>query len=177
MSGNRHASTIHGAAVCYGDIGILLRGPSGSGKSDLAYRMIADGAALIADDRVIVERGAGGPELRAPEGLAGKIELRGVGIVTVANAPGAPLLAVADLVPAASVERLPEPARVEYEGVAVPRMAVAAFEESAVAKLRLFAYACAGRPDPVTGGRLADRETTPGGIAVWERGMRRRETQ
>ena len=83
----------------------LLRGASGSGKSDLALRFIAlagnaDGhPALVADDQVFVEaRGAGGPLVRSPETIAGKIEVRGIGIVDVPFIEDARLVLVCDLV-------------------------------------------------------------------------------
>ncbi len=74
-------ATLHASAVAIDGHGLLLIGPSGAGKSDLALRLIDDGATLVADDRVIAEARAGRLHLSAPAGIAGLIELRGVGIV------------------------------------------------------------------------------------------------
>ncbi len=82
---------VHGTSVALGGDGILLRGPSGSGKSDLALRLIADGARLVADDQTEL-RGVGETlEMAAPAAIAGRLEVRGVGILRVPAVPSAPL--------------------------------------------------------------------------------------
>jgi HPr kinase/phosphorylase len=136
------ARAVHATAVAIGNAGVLLRGPPGAGKSDLALRLIADGARLIADDRVTLARVAGRVELRAPDRLRGRIEARGIGIVAVPFRARAPLALVVDLVEPRAIERLPGPARRTLLGVSVPRVAVAPFEASAPAKVRLAVAAC-----------------------------------
>lgn len=128
--------------------GVLLRGPSGSGKSDLALRLIDAGASLVADDGVDLRRDgaaviAGFPAA-APQSLRGRIELRGIGIAPAPHVAEAPLVLVIDLVPPDAVERLPEPAAVELAGVTLPLLRLTAFEPSAAAKVRLVVRAGPG---------------------------------
>jgi serine kinase of HPr protein (carbohydrate metabolism regulator) len=124
----------------------LLRGPSGAGKSDLALRFIAlscDGPSaplLVADDQVFVEtRGDGAPHAWAPETIAGKIEVRGIGIVDVPCISEARLVLVCDLVERADLPRMAaEPLeRTVIAGVSVPLMRLNAFEPSAPLKLKM----------------------------------------
>jgi HPr kinase/phosphorylase len=119
---------------------VLLRGPSGSGKSDLALRLIEDGARLIADDQTHLARKGRALLASPPPSLAGMIEVRGQGIVKLPRGrlmASAPLALLVDLVRAEDVERMPEPACEALQDVELPRLALAPFEASAVAKLRL----------------------------------------
>ncbi len=127
------APTIHATAVAIGGRAVLLVGPPGSGKSDLALRLIDRGATLIADDRVIVTRIAATAHAAPPPALAGLIEVRGIGIVAVPHVAGAAVALVVDL--AAPVERLPEPATRDIAGVAVPAVALDPFAASAAIKV------------------------------------------
>jgi len=133
--------TMHGTCVLLSGIGVLLRGESGSGKSDMALRLIDGGARLVADDRVVLRAEDGRLTATAPETLAGLLEVRGVGILPVPTAESAELGLVVDLVPPDRVERLPEPAREPVLGVSLPHLHLAPFEASAPAKLRLAAAA------------------------------------
>jgi serine kinase of HPr protein (carbohydrate metabolism regulator) len=120
--------------------GVLLRGPSGSGKSDLALRLIDRGGRLVADDQTELVPKAGRLFARAPATIAGLVEVRGVGIVRLAGdqlVAEVPLALLVDLVSARHVERLPEPKRDSLLGVELPLLALAPFEPSAVSKLRL----------------------------------------
>ena len=128
---------IHASAVELGGQGVLLRGPSGAGKSDLALRLIDAGARLIADDRVDLAVESGRLVARPPAILAGRMEVRGLGIVAVPWVAAAPLALVVDLVAPGLVERLPERTQVTYLGIGLPLLALAPFEASAAAKLRL----------------------------------------
>ncbi len=134
----------HATCVDIDGDGVLLRGPSGSGKSDLALRLIDGGARLVADDRVELTPAAGGLTASAPSVLKGKIEVRGLGIMTVDAVSASPLRLVVDLVAADEVERLPDPATTEVMGVRLPLARLAPFEASAVAKVRLALKAAAG---------------------------------
>ena len=119
---------------------VLLRGASGAGKSDLALRLIDAGGRLVADDQTRITRRGRTLTASAPTVLAGLIEVRGVGIVKLARSQvlaRAPLAMIVDLVPPEHVERLPDPAEEEVLGVALPLLALAPFEASAPAKLRL----------------------------------------
>ncbi len=138
------SATIHASAVLVGTRAVLIRGPSGSGKSRLALELIwaAHGgslpfARLVGDDRVHVEAAHGRLLVRPAAALAGLIEVRGVGIRKLPYEASAVVGLVVDL--AADAERLPRPdrQRTELEGVAVARLAVAAGEPALPAMLAL----------------------------------------
>jgi len=135
---------IHGTCISIDGKGILLRGGSGAGKSDLALRLISAGAVLVGDDRVDVSFKNGALIASPPAALAGKLEVRGVGIVPQPFEENAPLLAVIDLVPPERVERMPEPEMVEILGVPLPLWRFAPFESSAVEKVILASKIAAG---------------------------------
>lgn len=116
---------------------VLLRGPSGSGKSDLALRLIDEGWSLVADDysELFVENGT--LYARAPDNIQGLIEARGIGIVRIGAVPRAPVAALFDLVELSAIERLPEPETETLSGFVVPRYRLHGFDASATAKVRL----------------------------------------
>jgi len=128
---------IHATTVAIDGRAVLLRGASGSGKSDLALRLIDAGARLVADDQSELSRRGDAIIARAPATIAGLIELRGIGIMRLDALAEAPVALIADLVPAAEVERLPARHTETILGLALPLIAVAPFEASAAAKLRL----------------------------------------
>ena len=134
---------IHGTCVAIGDTGVLLRGISGSGKSDLALRLIDEGAALVADDHVEVTLEGPGLLARAPATIAGMIEVRGLGLFRLAYRD-APLTLLFDLTPGQTIERLPEPDSETILGVAIPRHRLNPWEGSATAKVRLAVAAAKG---------------------------------
>lgn len=139
---------VHGTAVAIDGEAVLLRGPSGAGKSDLGLRLIDGGARLVADDQALLQRSGAQVMVRAPDTVAGMIEVRGVGIVRVDAVPGAPLALIVDLLPSDEIERLPELRFEALLGVAVPLIALTPFEASAAAKLRLILRALAAGPLP-----------------------------
>ena len=137
---------IHGTCVALGSHAALIRGPSGSGKSDLALRFLALSAEpgleplLVADDQVWVERQNNGSLVAsAPPSLRGKIEVRGLGIVQVPHREAARLALAVDLVLPQDVPRMPpDPLdRIILAGVTLPVVTLAPFELSAALKLRL----------------------------------------
>ncbi len=128
--------TIHATAVAIGNRCVLLRGPSGAGKSDLALRLIDGGATLVADDQTELIREQGDLVARCPSAIAGKIEVRGVGILTLPYVSPATVSMVVNLVAPEEVERLPETACVELLGEQVRLVSLAPFEASAPAKVR-----------------------------------------
>lgn len=128
---------IHASCVAVDGRGVLLCGPSGSGKSDLALRLIDGGARLVADDQVMLQAADGALIARPPPVLAGRIELRGVGIVAIDHVADTRVALVCDLVSPDRVARLPEPARRTFLGIAIPVLALSPFEASAAAKIRL----------------------------------------
>jgi serine kinase of HPr protein (carbohydrate metabolism regulator) len=134
----------HATSVALGEGAVLLRGPSGSGKSDLALRLIDAGARLVADDQSEVWREGDTLLVRAPRTIFGLIEVRGVGLVKVDAMPAARLALIADLVAMQHIERLPEPRSETILGLPVPLVAIAPFEASAPIKLRLALAAATG---------------------------------
>ena len=116
---------LHASCVARDGSAVLLTGPSGAGKSDLALRLIDRGFILVADDRVIVEDGCA----RAPDALAGLIELRGLGLLRLAYVGGVRLrLSVRLGEQPGGGERLPSPSS---DTLGLPLIAVAARAASA----------------------------------------------
>jgi HPr kinase/phosphorylase len=128
---------VHATTVAIDGRAVLLRGPSGSGKSDLALRLIDAGARLVADDQSELSREGDAILVRAPTATTGLIEARGVGILQLDPLTVARLALVVDLVAPERIERLPEAASAAILGIAVPLIALAPFEASAPTKLRL----------------------------------------
>lgn len=151
------AERVHGTAVALGGEAALIRGPSGAGKSDLALRCLAAAplahiphrAELVADDQVQLERRGDVITVSAPATIAGRIEARGVGILTLPYRASAELRLVVDLVPPAEVPRFPlqQPTAV-YLGIEVPIVRLAAFESSASVKLVLALWQACGALTP-----------------------------
>lgn len=140
------AAQIHGTCAALplesGFAGVLITGPSGSGKSDLALRLIDGGARLVADDHVLVEARGGRLYARAPETIRGRMEVRHVGVVWVPFIEEAEVRLKIAL--GEEPARLPEPAYAKVAGIDMPRLALKAFEASAPAKIRLAVQALAG---------------------------------
>jgi serine kinase of HPr protein (carbohydrate metabolism regulator) len=138
--------------VAFGRHAALLRGAPGAGKSDLALRFMALpaegelGPRLVADDQVFAEARANGTLIVAPPPtIAGKIEVRGVGIVEVPFQAEAELVLVCELVAAKEVPRLPaESAEVtDIGGISLPLLKLAPFEASAPLKLKMALFLAA----------------------------------
>jgi len=137
---------VHGTCVALGPYAALIRGGSGSGKSDLALRFLAlapEGdleARLVADDQVWVEAAGDGSLIASPPAaLAGKIEVRGLGIIALLHRPQARLALVVDLVPTEEVPRMPPdpPERITIAKARLTVVKLAPFELSAALKLKL----------------------------------------
>lgn len=146
---------LHATSVSYLKYAALLRGPSASGKSDLAYRYInlpcnmnahpgADPAAarekvhqLVSDDQVKLERRGNRIFAEPPRSIAGKIELRGIGIVELSYIERAELILIIDLQSTTPLERMPDWTRTEQIlGLDLPKLDLSPFEASAPLKLR-----------------------------------------
>jgi serine kinase of HPr protein (carbohydrate metabolism regulator) len=128
---------LHATAIAIDGRALLLRGASGSGKSDLALRLIDAGARLVADDQSELYRRGDELIVRAPTTIAGLLEVRGIGIFRLDALAEAPIALVVDLVADDAVERLPAPQTAAILGLSLPLVAVMPFEASAAAKLRL----------------------------------------
>lgn len=109
---------VHGSMVAWPVGGVLILGASGSGKSGLALRLMAFGARLIADDRVLLTRRKGSLTARAPAPLAGLIEARGIGLLAVGAAQEAPVILAVDL-DRAPAARMPQISAITYLGAQV----------------------------------------------------------
>jgi len=132
---------VHGTCVKLSGGAVLLRGPSAAGKSDLALRLIDGGGRLVADDQVDLRRTKLGLVASAPKAIAGLLEVRGVGLMRVPAAARALIVLAVDLLTPGRIARLPAARHFRLLGVSVPRLALAPFESSAAAKVRLAARA------------------------------------
>jgi len=149
------AQRIHGTCIVIDGAAVLMRGPSGSGKSDLAYRLITDhNALLVADDQVALQSGEEALHASAPEGWAGQLELRGLGLVTVPHTHSARVALAVDLVGRGEVPRLPDPAYVALLGVEVPLVRLHAFDLSTPVKILVAAKHLPRSGFPGDDGRL-----------------------
>lgn len=128
------SETIHASCVAIDGQAVLIEGRSGTGKSDLALRLIDRGAQLVSDDYTALRRRDGDLIARAPDNLAGKMEIRGIGIVEVPHVTDiavALLVVITELPP-----RMPERGRTRLiAGVAVREIALPALEPSAAIKV------------------------------------------
>lgn len=147
MTPTVHAScvAIAAAGVAFGgpeEAGVLLLGPSGAGKSDLALRLIAAGAMLVADDRTALAVESGRLVASAPANLVGLIEVRNLGIIALPCRKKAPIALAVELAPAKSLVRLPRAERWRPPGQpgladadCPPLIRLDPFETSAAAKI------------------------------------------
>lgn len=140
---------LHASAVARGSDSVLLLGPPGSGKSDLALRLIREGWTLVADDQCTLRLEDGGAlRAEAPPALRGLLEVRGLGIfagLDVAG-PNAVLRLAVRLVGRDAVPRLPVPAVwTGPDGASLPEVALNAAAASATAKVALALDAALGR--------------------------------
>jgi len=130
------AETLHSSTVAKDDRAVLITGASGSGKSDLALRLLDRGFVLVSDDQTIVRREGDRLLATAPPTIAGKLEVRGIGIVEVDRAGDTPLALVVEL--RSDIERLPDDSRERLIlGIGVPLISVDALTASAASKVAL----------------------------------------
>ena len=142
---NDIAKQVHATCVSLYGAGLIIRGPSGAGKSDLALRLIDRGARLVADDRVDLLVSDNGVIARAPEILAGLLEVRGLGILRVPVLEATVVRLVVKLVNHENVPRLSDRRMTNLIGMDVPTVTLDPFETSAVPKVRLALELTLGR--------------------------------
>ena len=130
--------SFHGTAVSYHGCGILIRGPSGSGKSDLALRLIDDGAILIADDQVQIKFVGKELHLSAPNSISGLIEIRGVGVIRIKHVSRVPLSLIVDINTKEQLQRLPAIKKEVINNIHISVIRINAFESSTIAKIKVF---------------------------------------
>jgi serine kinase of HPr protein (carbohydrate metabolism regulator) len=111
--------TLHATAVAVNGAGVLIIGASGSGKSTLALEMMARGADLVADDRVILHRTGQTIGMTCPDPLRGLIEARGVGLLSAEPVPGARLTLIVDMDQTEDT-RMPPERQTRYLGQTIP---------------------------------------------------------
>jgi len=128
---------VHATVVSIDGNAVVLRGPPGSGKSDLALRLIGGGAILVADDRCNLSLINDIVYASAPPEIAGLLEVRGLGIYRLNCLASVPVALVFDLTAGDAVERLPESTDCTDFGTAVPCIRLTPFEASAPDKVRM----------------------------------------
>lgn len=136
---------LHASCVAVQGQGVLLLGESGTGKSDLALRLIDTGAKLVADDQVSISLQNDTLTASPPQALAGLLEVRGMGLFRLPFLHSCPLALAVRLVARESVERLPDIAhQFDCLNKKLPLLSLPAFDASTPAKIRLFLSACIG---------------------------------
>ena len=134
----RETSTenLHATTVALDGRAVLITGPSGSGKSDLALRLLDRGFTLVSDDQTIVHRDADRLLASAPQTIAGKLEVRGIGIVEMETAANVPVALLVELT--SDIRRLPDDDRGRsILGVLLPVVSIDAMAASAPSKVVL----------------------------------------
>lgn len=127
------SDTLHATTVAVAGQAVVIEGRSGAGKSDLALRLIDRGAVLVSDDRSLLVRQGTQLKARAPASMAGRIEVRGLGIVTVPHADDVPVALVVRL--DEEDQRLPERRARRIAGVTVRELTLDPFRASAPLKI------------------------------------------
>lgn len=130
------AETVHASSVAIGGRAVLITGPSGSGKSDLTLRLIDRGFTLVSDDQTIVRRDGNRLIASAPPTIAGKLEIRGMGIIDMDTESDVPIALLVELT--SEIQRLPDENRERpILGVPLPLVSLDAMAASAPSKVAL----------------------------------------
>jgi serine kinase of HPr protein (carbohydrate metabolism regulator) len=127
---------MHATTVAIGGRAVLITGASGAGKSDLALRLLDRGFTLVSDDQTVVRRDGDRLVASAPPQIAGKLEVRGIGILDVETTTDVPVALLVEL--SVAMDRLPDETRERSVlGLALPLVTIDAMTASAPAKVAL----------------------------------------
>ena len=127
---------MHSSSVVIDDNGVLILGDSGSGKSDLALRLIDNGATLISDDVSICKKNLNNIYLYCPPEIKGLLEVREIGIITVPFVERIKLRLVVNL-KSNNNERFPKESSFRILGIKIPIINIEGKNSSAVAKIKV----------------------------------------
>lgn len=140
------ATLMHATCVAMDEQGVLILGPPGSGKSDLALRLIDQPgrgtsghprmAQLVSDDQVLISRSGDELLASAPREIRGKLEVRGLGIVTLPVRATVRLALAVRLDAVSAIERMPDRETFDLLGISLPMVRIASAQPSAPARLR-----------------------------------------
>ena len=131
------AETLHASTVAIEGRAVLLTGPSGAGKSDLALRLLDRGFTLVSDDQTIVRKDGDRLLASSPPNIAGKLEVRGIGIVECERVDNVPLALIVELT-SNQIQRLPDDSRERpILGIKLPLVTIDALTASAPSKVAL----------------------------------------
>jgi serine kinase of HPr protein (carbohydrate metabolism regulator) len=130
------SETLHASTVAVGGRAVLISGPSGSGKSDLALRLLDRGFTLVSDDQTIVRKDGGKLLASAPPTIHGRLEIRGIGIVEMETVSDVPVALFVELT--SDIQRIPDDSRDRLVlDVNIPLISVDAMTASAPSKVAL----------------------------------------
>ena len=130
------AETVHASTVASDGRAVLITGPSGSGKSDLTLRLLDRGFTLVSDDQTIVKKDGDRLIASAPPNIAGKLEIRGIGIVDMDIVTDLPVALLVELT--SDIQRIPDDSRERpILGVPLPLISIDAMAASAPSKVAI----------------------------------------
>ena len=130
------AETVHASTVATDGRAVVILGPSGSGKSDLALRLLDRGFTLVSDDQTLIKKDGDRLMASAPPNIAGKLEIRGIGIVDMETLSNIPVALLVELT--SEIQRLPDENRERpLLGIKLPLISIDAMTASAPSKVAL----------------------------------------